>query len=152
MDAKVTWQEGLEFAGSADNGHPVRLAGDAAGDSISPMQMVAISLAGCTAMDVISILKKKQQAVTHFEVAVHADRSEDYPKVFTRAELEYQVTGHQVDEAALLRAIDLSMTKYCPVHAMLEKSFPIELSFSIFEGDGEGQSRLVKRGKVQTPA
>ena len=74
-------------------------------------------------MDVISILTKKKQDVTAFEVKVHADRSEDYPKVYTRAELEYQVTGHNINETDVLRAIELSIQKYCPVHAMLSQAF-----------------------------
>lgn len=152
MDAKVTWQEGLSFVGVADGGHQIQLASDTNKNAAGPMELVAISLAGCTAMDVISILKKKQQDVGQFEVKVHADRSTDYPKVYTKAMLEYIVTGHSVDEAALLRAIELSMTKYCPVHAMLSKAFPIELTYSINEDEGAGKRRLVKRGTYRHPS
>jgi putative redox protein len=111
----------------------------------TPMELVALSLAGCTAMDVISVLEKKRQAVTAFEVRVHAERSRDYPKVFLRAEILYVVTGHSLDEQALLRAIELSATKYCPVEAMLAKAFPIEFHYEIYEAEGKA-ANLVKRG------
>ncbi len=151
MDAKVTWQEGLSFVGVADGGHRIQLDSNTNQDAAGPMELVAISLAGCTAMDVISILGKKQQDVKQFEVKVHADRSSDYPKVYTKAVLEYVVTGHDVDEAALLRAVELSMTKYCPVHAMLSKAFPIELTYTINESEGAGKERLIKQGTYRHP-
>ncbi len=151
MDAKVTWQSGVEFTGVAESGHPIRLAGGSNETAPGPMELVAISLAGCTAMDVISILTKKQQDVKHFEVRVLADRAAEYPKVYTKATLEYQVTGHQVEEAALLRAIELSMTKYCPVHAMLSKAFPIQVSYVIYEGESSGEQKLIKRGIYPQP-
>ena len=111
-----------------------------------PMEMVLMSLAGCTAMDVISILEKKQQDVTAFEVKVHAARSENYPKVYTRAELVYEVTGRAVDEMSVLRAIELSMQKYCPVHAMLNQAFPITERYLVYEDEANGNRHLVAEG------
>ena len=147
MDAKVTWDRDLRFVGVADSGYAVKLDSTSGPDSgAGPVELTAIALAGCTAMDVISILNKKQETVTDFEVRVHADRSGDYPKVITQAVLEYVVTGHDIDEASVRRAIELSVKQYCPVHAMLSKAFPIELSYSIFEGDGKGNPRLIKQG------
>lgn len=147
MEAKVTWDRDLRFVGVADSGHVVKLDSKSGPDSgAGPVELTAIALAGCTAMDVISILNKKQKRVTDFEVRVHADRSADYPKVITRAALEYVVTGQDVDEASLRRAIELSVKQYCPVHAMLSKAFPIELNYSIFEGDEKTTPRLVKEG------
>ena len=104
-----------------------------ANDGFRPMELIAVGLAGCTAMDVISILRKKQQDVTSFEVLVHADRSTEHPKVFTHAVIEYVVTGHNIDPAAVERAIQLSETRYCPAQAMLGKVFPIEHKVTIFE-------------------
>jgi putative redox protein len=148
MNAKVTWKGKNAFEGMADSGKAVFMDSDSKEQGIAPgpMELVAISLAGCTAMDVISILEKKQQKVTSFEVKANADRSENYPKVYTRAELVYEVTGHAVDEAAVVRAIDLSMQKYCPVHAMLEKAFPISERYEIYEDKGNGERELVKSG------
>jgi len=111
-----------------------------------PMEMFAMGLAGCTAMDVISILGKKRQQVTGFEVQVHASRSEEHPKVFTGATIEYFVTGHAVDEAAVVRSIELSTLRYCPAQAMFVQIMPIELEYHIYEDLGEGERELVKNG------
>jgi putative redox protein len=153
MNANVTWHQGLSFTGKADSGFELPLGAEpevgGANDGFQPLELMAVSLAGCTAMDVISILKKKQQAVTAFEVKVLADRAEEHPKVFTHAVITYLVTGHSVDEAAVIRAIELSATKYCPAQAMLGKVIPIELVYEIFEAAGAGKTRLVKQGKYQ---
>ncbi len=142
MKAKVTWQQELQFVGMADSGFPVKLDSHSSPETgVSPVEMVAIALAGCTAMDVISILVKKKIEVTGFEVKVNADRSADHPKRITKAVLEYVVRGHDVDEESVRRAIELSVTKYCSVHAMLKDSFPIALHYSIYEAD-----KLVKEG------
>jgi putative redox protein len=145
MQAKVTWQKELQFIGVADSGFPVKIDSHSGPETgVSPMEMVAIALAGCTAMDVISILEKKQIQVTGFEIKVDATRAADHPKRFIKAVLEYVVCGHNVEEAALRRAIELSVTKYCSVHAMLKDSFPIALTYSIYEGD-----QLVKTGTFE---
>lgn len=144
MDANVTWQEGMSFTGTADSGFQVRLGADpkvgGANDGFRPLELMAVSLAGCTAMDVISLLRKKQQVVTGFEVRVHADRAADHPKVFTHITVLYRLTGHNLDEAALRRAIELTATKYCPAQAMLGKVVPMELKYQIHE-DGGGLVR-----------
>lgn len=150
MNGKVTWTGNMVFEAEGDSHMPI-LFDSPSDPSIQrrgpgPMEMVALSLAGCTAMDVISILKKKQQDVTEFEVRVHADRAADYPKVYTRARLEYRVAGRAVDESAVTRAIQLSVEKYCPVHAMLSQAFPIDLAYVILEDEGEGIRRVVSEG------
>ena len=150
MDAKVTWKEKMAFEASADSGFSLKLDTDASvgGDDngFRPMELIALGLAGCTAMDVISILSKKRQDVTGFEVQVHAARAAEHPKVFTAATIEYYVTGRGVDEAAVLRAIELSTTRYCPAQAMLVKAFPMQLKYLIYEDLGEGKRELVKTG------
>ncbi len=147
MDAKVTWDKELQFVGVADSGFVVRMDSHPSAETgVSPVEMIALSLAGCTAMDVISILGKQRQEVTAFDVRVHAERATDYPKVITSAVLEYVVVGHAIDEKALLTAIDRSVQKYCPVHAMLKKVFPIDLRYSIFEDGGDGSQELLKQG------
>lgn len=141
MDAKVTWLDRMTFTGVAKSGHTITMdtTSDAGGDdsAVRPIEMLAIALGGCTAMDVISILRKKRQEVTSFDVHVHADRAGEHPKVFTRATLTYELHGCKLDETAVLRAIELSVTKYCPAHAMLSKAFPIEVRYQIFEENGE---------------
>lgn len=137
MDAKVTWKSGLSFTGTADSGFniPLDVSVDhgGAGSGTSPMEMVLIGLGGCTAMDVISILKKKQQDVSNFEVVLHAERAADHPKVFTDITLEYIVTGHNVDLEALKRAVELSETKYCSVNGMIKKSAEIHTKCTVIE-------------------
>jgi putative redox protein len=139
MEAKVTWKDGLSFDGSVDTGFSVPLDGapevGGGGAGFLPMELIATGLAGCTAMDVISILRKKQQEVTAFEVKVHAQRADTHPKVFTHIMLEYLVTGRNVDPAAVERAIELSETKYCPAQAMLSKAVAIEHQYQILPAD-----------------
>jgi putative redox protein len=95
-------------------------------------------------------MKKKQQNVTAFEVKVQADQAQDFPKVFTRSLITYLVTGHNLDEQALRRSIELSATKYCPAQAMLSKVVPMELCYEIYEGENEKNRSLVKTG-IYTP-
>jgi putative redox protein len=150
MKATVNWNGAMTFVGAADSGFPVRMDttvdGGGNDSGVRPMEMIALGLAGCTAMDVISILQKKRQNISKFEIGVDAPRSADYPKVFTRAVLTYKFTGTDIDEIAILRAIELSVTKYCPVYAMLEQAFPIDLLYEIYEDEGNGNRRLTNSG------
>jgi putative redox protein len=150
MNAKVIWTEGMHFTGTADSGFELPLGAEkevgGAEDGFRPLELMAISLAGCTAMDVISILKKKQQKVSAFEVEVHSERAPEHPKVFTHSVITYLVTGHGLDEKALQRSIELSATKYCPAQAMLAKVVPIDLCYQIYEGENARERKLVKSG------
>ena len=157
MEASVTWKGRMSFTGQADSGNPVQLDSDPSvgGDNSGarPMELIAIGLAGCTAMDVISILNKKKQAISSFEVQVHAGRAAEHPKVFTEAEIEYLISGRSVDEAALLRAIELSALRYCPAQAMLSQVMPIRLTYRIFEDPEQGgEPQLVKSGAWLPPS
>lgn len=140
MDAKVTWQGRMTFHGTADSGFVVPLGTDPAvggdNDGTRPMELIALGLAGCTAMDVISILQKKRQEVTSFETRVHADRAAEHPKVFTNIHIEYYFEGKNIDPAAVERAIELSETKYCPAQAMLAKAAQITHTYIIHEAEG----------------
>ena len=102
MDAKVKWHKGLSFTGTADSGFNVPLGSDPSvggkDDGFRPMELLATGLAGCTAMDVISILLKKREDITDFEVIVKTERAERHPKVFTSATIEFHVSGYSVDE------------------------------------------------------
>jgi len=138
MDARVTWKKGLSFDGAADaSGFTVPLGTDAKvggeNDGFRPMELIAVGLAGCTGMDVISILRKKRQEVTRFEVRVHADQAEQHPRVFTKILIEYVVTGSKIDPVAVERAVTLSETTYCPAQAMLAKAAQIERKITILE-------------------
>jgi putative redox protein len=145
VDAKVTWQKELSFVGVADSGYPILLDSDSSMErGAGPMELLALALASCTAMDVISILVKKRQAVTGFEVCFHGQRAREVPKRFVQAVLEYVVRGQALQEQAVVRAIELSVTKYCSVHANLHNEFPLEFRYSIYEGD-----RLTAQGTYQ---
>jgi len=154
-DAKVIWKKRMSFEGAADSGFEVPLGttpevgGD--NDGFRPMELIAVGLAGCTAMDVISILQKKRQDVTGFEVRVHAERAEEHPTVFTSALIEYFVTGHDVDEKAVVRSIELSSTRYCPAQGMFNQIFPIDLRYYLYEDKGDGERELVIEGEYTTP-
>jgi putative redox protein len=150
MKATVKWQGNLKFTGIPESGNSVPMDADSqvggVGEGIRPMEMIALGLAGCTAMDVISILQKKHQEVIRFEVAIDAPRSEDHPKVFISAVITYSITGRNIDEAAVLRAMELSATKYCPAQAMLGQVFPIAMHYEIYEDEGEGTQKLTHEG------
>ena len=151
MEAKVNWNEGMRFTGSADSGFKVPLDADAGVGGVEagfrPLELMAISLAGCTAMDVISILRKKKQDVTAFDVRVHTEQQNEHPHAFTSAKILYLVSGHQLDEAAVLRAIELSTLKYCPAQAMLSRVFPMEMLYEIYDDQGNGERQLVRQGR-----
>jgi len=150
MKATVRWKENMIFLGMPDSGFPVQLDSDSyfggTNSGVRPMEMIALGLAGCTAMDVLSILQKKRQKITSFEVRVDAPRSADHPQVFTSAVINYVVIGKNVDETAILRAIELSVTKYCPVQKMLDGTFPMDLRYEIYEDEGDGNRRLMAQG------
>lgn len=150
MKAAVQWKEKSQFTGMASiTSFPVQMDSTSVangGNGASPMELVALGLAGCTAMDVISILQKKQQKVARFDVQVDAQRASEHPKVFTNATITYIVSGSGVEENALLRAIELSATKYCPVHAMLGQVFPIDMRYEIYEEEENGERRLTTQG------
>jgi len=138
----------MVFEGAGDSGFAQKMdAGAAVGGGNGagrPMEFIALGLAGCMAMDVISILQKKQQPVMDFQIKVHAERAKEHPKVFTHAVIEYLVTGKNVDETALFRAIELSAEKYCPAYAMLSKAFPIQTIYKIIDEDGK---TIIKEGE-----
>jgi len=135
MDAKVVWKERMSFVGTSDSGFKVplgaspRVGGD--DDGFRPLELLAIGLAGCTAMDVISILRKKQQKVNSFEVKVYAELSDEHPKVFTHLAIEYVISGKDISRAAVERAVELSANKYCPAQAMLKHVAPMEMKVTI---------------------
>jgi putative redox protein len=153
MKATVNWQQNMTFIGTADSGFPVKMDSteSVGGDNngVSPMEMLLLGLAGCTAMDVISILQKKRQQVTQFDVRVDASTAKEYPKVFTNALITYVVTGNEIEEAAVLRAIELSATKYCPAQFMFGQIFPIDLQYEIYEDEGHDVKRLTHQGVWQ---
>lgn len=133
--------DGMQFAAEAGSGHTVIL--DAAehaggqGAGFVPMELLLVGLAGCTGMDVISILRKKRQQVTGYEVRVRGERAEDHPMVYTDITVEHVITGHDVSPEAVARAIELSEAKYCGAGAMLGKTAKLVHTFRIVEAAPE---------------
>ena len=134
-EALAVWQSGTEFeATAAVSGYSVRTDGGGK-KAISPMELLLVALAGCTGADVISILEKKRQNVTAFEVRVHGDRADEYPRKYTNIEVIYVVTGRGIDPGAVRRAIELSETKYCSVSATMGEGAKITTRFEIREAE-----------------
>ncbi|NLC57490.1 MAG: OsmC family protein [Armatimonadetes bacterium] len=137
MNASVVWTQDLSFTGTADSGFhvPLGAAMEAGGgeDGFRPMELLLVGLAGCTAMDVIAILRKQRQEVTSFEVKVRGERAANHPRVFTTIELEYHVRGRGINRAAVEKAIALSETKYCSAIAMLRQSASVRHRYQILE-------------------
>jgi len=135
MDARIIWKGRMSFIGEADSGFkiPLGTTPDVGGDNDGsrPMELLAIGLGGCTAMDVISILQKKRQDVTAFEVQVHAERADEHPRVFTGIDIEYILTGNLLEREAVERAVQLSAEKYCPAQAMFNKILPVNIKITI---------------------
>jgi putative redox protein len=123
----------MHFVGSVPSGGLVHMDSPASGEppaGASPMELVLMSLAGSSGMDVVSILRKKRQPVDDLEVRVHGTRRDDFPTVFSQIALEYIVHG-DVEPQAIERAIELSRDRYCPVWAMLGHSVLITSSFRV---------------------
>src|SRR6266700_2258773 len=116
---------GMLFEVEAGSGHHVTLDaaehGGGHNEGFRPMELLLIGLAGCTGMDVISILRKKREPVTSYGVRVTGVRAEDHPMVFVEITVEHIITGHHIQEAAVERAIQLSQERYCGAGAMLGK-------------------------------
>jgi putative redox protein len=136
LDTKVNWKgKDLLFSGTGDSGNILDLAvSPEEGESgFEPMELLGIGLAGCTGMDVISILQKKRQDVTDFEVKVHTEKAENHPRVWTSVNIEYIVTGNNIDPKAVERAMFLSYERYCPAQNMIKKAVDIDMSYKIIE-------------------
>ena len=129
MNAKAIWKGGMAFTGVNDEGYllPMDASAKVGGQDLGfrPLQLLAIGLAGCTGMDVISILQKKRQEVTGFNVTAEVERANEHPKVFSKIILTYAIKGKNLDPQAVERAVELSETKYCGAQAMLGKTAEI---------------------------
>lgn len=137
MKARLKLIENVCLLGEADSGHGVIIDGalEIGGRNLGvrPMEMVLIGLGGCTAMDVLSILKKQRQQVTDLVIELEAQRREEPPKVFTEIHLRYIIKGHNLKNTHVKRAVELSAEKYCSVSAMLEKTATITHDYEIIE-------------------
>lgn len=134
MKCSVTWIDNARMIGESGSGHSVVMDGpeDFGGRNIGirPMEMLLIGMGGCMSFDVVSILKKSRQNIQRCEAKITAERANDHPKVFTKINVHFVVTG-QVDENKLKKAIDLSHEKYCSATIMLGETADITHSFEV---------------------
>lgn len=137
MGIKLEYLEGLQFKAYSDNGNGYSVLLDTSkevgGDDegIKPTELILVGLAGCSSMDIVSILKKKRQNITSYSANVSGERAETHPRVFTKIVITYEIKGKNIDEQAVKRAIELSKDRYCSVWAMLKNAVDIEWSYKI---------------------
>lgn len=137
MKARVLWVENAKFLGESGSGHTVLMDGppESGGENLGvrPMEMLLLGMGGCTAFDVVHILRKGRYDVRGCELQLEADRAEADPKVFTRITIRYVVTGKGLTDTAVKRAVDLSAEKYCSASIMLGKTAEITHEYEIVE-------------------
>ena len=139
MECTVRWhgEAGMAFVAETGSGHLLAMDGavDGGGRNLAPrpMETVLAGTGGCTAYDVVLILKRGRQQVSGCVVKIDADRAPTEPKVFTRIHMHFTVSGRSLNEAAVARAIQLSHEKYCSASAMLAKTAQITTGFDIVE-------------------
>ena len=138
ITAKVQLTQALkaerQFAATTGSEHHLLLDDAAGGTGPKPIELVAVALAGCTAFDVITVLRQKyHQKVTGYEVQVEADQAERPPQVFTSVRIHHVVTGYEIDPAAIEEAIRLSEEKYCSVGAMVKQTATLKTTYEIVE-------------------
>lgn len=138
MDVKIKWNQGMELTGEAETGHTVIMdAAEASGgqnNGFRPTALIALGAAGCSSMDVLSILRKKKVNFSAYECKVNVESyQEAHPHVFTKMHLEYIVTGKDIKRKDVERAVELSETKYCQGIAMMKKTAEVTHTITIIE-------------------
>jgi putative redox protein len=146
LKVRVVWIEQVSFLAQTESGHAIVMDGAAEGGGRNlaprPMETVLAGTAGCTAYDVITILRKARQRVSHCVVEVDADRAALDPKVFTRIHFHFVVTGQGVDPKHVERAIALSADKYCSASIMLGKTAAVTHDFEIRDSSSDNPPAL----------
>ena len=131
INAQLKWTDGMQFVARAGNGPAVVIDSSDGGSGSSPMELVIIGVAGCTAIDVIMILQKKRVDVTDFLINISGERAEEHPKRYTKIHIEYVLYGKDIKPKAVEQAIQLSETKYCSASASLNAA--VESAFRIVD-------------------
>jgi putative redox protein len=138
MELTVKWAENMAFSGVTASGHEIRMdAAEEIGGQNSgarPMELVLNAIAGCTGIDIISILKKMRLDPTSFQMDVKGERAENPPKVFTNVHIHYALEG-ELPEDKVIRAIKLSKDKYCSVSHSLNANFMVSYSINGIKGE-----------------
>lgn len=132
VEISAQWRGGMVFEAADSQGAVIRMSSPpSAQTGATPVELLLMSLAGCTGLDVVSILEKKRQPARSLEIRVRGKRAEEHPRVYTEIEIEYILSGENLTPEAVARAIELSETKYCSVGGMLSRSAQIRTSFRI---------------------
>jgi len=135
MKARIKWVEGVSFMGESETGHAVVLDGapENGGRNIGmrPMEMLLIGMGACTSFDVVTILKKARQPIEDCVAEIDAARADEVPKVFTKIHVHFVITGNNLNETQVERAVKLSAEKYCSASIMLSKSVEISHDYEI---------------------
>lgn len=126
ISAKAIWTDKERYVAEATSRHAIVMDTASEKTANSPMELVLIALCGCTASDVVGILRKKREPFTALEVSAEGERAQGYPAVYTEIKLNYRITG-KVSRKAMEDAVKLSKEKYCSVSAMLEKTAKIKI-------------------------
>jgi putative redox protein len=137
MNISVKWIDGMLMVGKSDSGHAIVMDGppEIGGENLGvrPMEMLLLGMAGCTMIDVVSTLKKMREVLVACQTQVSADRSEEYPKVFTNIHVHFILRGKQLNPSKVDKAIKLSAEKYCSASIMLGKTAVITHDFEIIK-------------------
>lgn len=133
--AKLRYAGGEAFVAESQSGHAMVTSFAHELAAPSPMELLLIALGGCTGADIVSILEKKRQRVTGYEIEVRAERRAEHPRIYTKIEVVHRVRGRSVDPKAVAHAVELSETKYCSVSAMLGASAELSMRYEI-QDDG----------------
>ena len=137
MNISVKWIDGMLMVGKSDSGHAVVMDGppEIGGENLGvrPMEMLLLGMTGCTMIDVVSTLKKMREDVVDCQTQVSADRSEEYPKVFTNINVHFILKGKQLNPSKVDKAIKLSAEKYCSASIMIGKTAIITHDYEIIE-------------------
>jgi putative redox protein len=135
MKARVKWLDNMSFVGESGSGHSVVMDGapEDGGRNLGvrPMEMLLLGMGGCTAFDVVLILKRARQEIIDCEVELEAERASEVPKVFTKIHVHYIVKGHDLNEKQVARAVSLSAEKYCSASIMLAAVAEISHDYKI---------------------
>ncbi len=137
MKAVVKWLDNMTFIGESGSGHSIVMDGPpesgGANLGVRPMEMVLLGMGGCTAFDVVLILKKARQQITDCHVELSAERATEVPKVFTKIHAHYVVKGKDLDEKRVAKAVELTANKYCSVSIMLSSSVAITHDYEVIK-------------------
>ncbi len=132
-EISTIWKDGINFVGQNAAGGTVQMGTSDGKPGIGPMQLLLVALAGCTGMDIVSILQKKKLELLELQVRASGHRATDYPMIWTDIHLNYLIWGNKIPAKAVEQAIRLSETKYCSVGIMLGKSARITSEYHLLE-------------------